>query len=131
MPEATVLRSATTTSVTPRWLSAQAAAAPSMPPPTMTTSAVSLIGAPGIQFGARQRHPRHRRRLDGDRDEVLGLEMQHVRLAAGPGDGLGLHRQHPQVVGQPAAALDRVEPRGELGVLRADARRVVPSWKSS
>mgnify|MGYP003694574319 CR=1 FL=1 len=45
IPDATVLRSATTTSVTPRWLSAHAAAAPSMPPPTMTTSGRWLIGA--------------------------------------------------------------------------------------
>src|SRR6478609_6106427 len=47
IPDATVLRSATTTSVTPRWLSAHAAAAPSMPPPTMTTSAVVIVGAFG------------------------------------------------------------------------------------
>ena len=125
MPDATVLRSATTTSVTPRWLSAHAAAVPSMPPPTMTTSAVSLItGPPGNPVGARQRHPSHRCRFDGHRDEVFGLEMQHVRLAAGARDGLGLHRQHPQVVGEPAAALDGVEPRRQLGVLRADPCRV-------
>src|SRR5215212_2435115 len=42
IPDATVLRSTTTTSVTPRWLSAQAVAAPSMPPPTMMTSAVII-----------------------------------------------------------------------------------------
>ena len=128
IPEATVLRSATTTSVTPRWVSAQAAAAPSMPPPTMTTSAVSAWLTArfpsGNPVGAGQRHPGHRRRLDGDRDEVLGFEVAHVRLAAGARDGLGLHGQHPQVVGQPPAALDRVEPRGQFGILRADARRV-------
>ena len=95
-----------------------------MPPPTMTTSAVSLTARSGNPVGARQRHPRHRRRLDGDRDEVLGFEVRHVGLAAGARDGLGLHGQHPQVVGQPPAALDRVEPRGQLRILRADARRV-------
>ena len=78
----------------------------------------------GDPVGARQRHPGHRGRLDGHRDQVLGLEVQHVGLAAGARDGLRLHGQHPQVVGQPAAALDRVEPRGQLGVLGADARRV-------
>ena len=45
-------------------------------------------------------------------------------LAARPGDGLRLHRQHPQVVGQPAAALDRVEPRRQLRVLGADPRGI-------
>ena len=53
-----------------------------------------------------------------------GSRWQHVGLAAGARDGLRLHRQHPQIVGQPAAALDRVEPRGQLGVLGADARGV-------
>src|SRR3979490_2977567 len=93
IPDATVLRSTTTTSVIPRWLSAHAAAAPSMPPPTMTTSA-ALIGAlcsSPKRSSARnpvrsgQRHPRHRRRLDGHGDEVLGLQVQHMGLAAGAG----------------------------------------------
>src|SRR5882672_11478340 len=95
IPDATVLRSTTTTSVTPRWLSAHEAAAPSMPPPTMTTSAVVIGGAlcssrkrssPRNPVRPRQRHPRHRRRLDGHGDEVLRFEVQHVRLAAGARD---------------------------------------------
>src|SRR6478609_11073353 len=133
IPDATVLRSATTTSVTPRWLSAHAAAAPSMPPPTMTTSAVVIVGAfcslrkrssarNPVRSG--QRHPGHCRGLYRHGDEVLGFEVQHVRLAAGAGDGLGFHGEHPKVVGQSPAALDWVEARGEFGILRADARRI-------
>src|SRR6185503_10337564 len=165
IPDPTVLRSATTTSVTPRWLSAHAAAAPSMPPPTMTTSAVVIVGplcssrkrswvlsalrASAHRFSlvfaqalmgalcssrkrssarnpvrSRQRHPGHRRGLYRHGDEVLGFEVQHVRLTAGAGDGLGFHGEHPKVVGQSPAALDWVEARGEFGILRADARRI-------
>ena len=47
-----------------------------------------------------------------------------MRLTAGPGDGLRLHGQHAQVIGQPATALDGIEPGGEFGILGADARRV-------
>lgn len=43
-----------------------------------------------------------------------------MRLAAGPGDGLGLHGEHSQVVGQPASALDRVEAGGQFRVLGTD-----------
>ena len=56
---------------------------------------------------AGERHARHRRRLDRQRHEVLGLEVVHVRLAAGAGQRLRLERQRAQVVGQPPAALDR------------------------
>src|SRR4029453_9430886 len=90
IPDATVLRSRTMTSVMPRWLSAHAAAAPSMPPPTMTTSAVliGVVSSSRKRSSARyplracQRHPRHRCGLDGHRDQVLRLEVPHVRLAA-------------------------------------------------
>src|SRR6478752_7897543 len=54
IPEPTVLRSATTTFVTPRCDSAQAAAVPSMPPPTITTSAFS-----GARFSSRERSSAH------------------------------------------------------------------------
>src|ERR1700712_3540023 len=160
MPDPTVLRSTISTSVTPRWARAHAAAAPSMPPPTMTTSAVSLTlalrgswippnvnpvrtfarsfalasrwaprrahGSPGSRnpVGARQGDPSHRGRLDGHGHQILGLEVPDVGLAARPGDGLRLHRQHPQVVGQPSATLHCVEAGGQLGILGADSRWV-------
>ena len=92
-----------------------------MPPPTITTSAVRHWRMPGNPFGARQRNAGHRGRLDRDGDQVLGFEMAHVGLAAGARDRLRLHRQHPQVVGQPAAAFDGIEPRRQFGILRADA----------
>src|SRR5215218_7539301 len=133
MPAPTVLRSATTTFVTPRCDRAQAAAAPSMPPPTITTSAVLIaLGSsrkrssllPRNPFGTGQRDTRHRRSFDRDGDQVLGLEMAHMGLSAGSRDGLGLHREHPQVVGQPPAAFDGVEPGCQLGILCADTRGV-------
>ena len=39
-----------------------------------------LVTRPGDPVGAGQRHPGHRRRLDGHRDQVLGLEVQTCAL---------------------------------------------------
>ena len=48
----------------------------------------------------------------------------HVALAAGARDGLGLERQHREIIGEPAPARNRVEAPHQLGVLRGDAGRV-------
>ncbi|MBF4476353.1 FMN-binding glutamate synthase family protein, partial [Rhodococcus rhodochrous] len=46
-----------------------------------------------------------------DGDEVLRFEIAQVRLAARPGDGLGFHGEHAQVVREATATLDRIETR--------------------
>src|SRR4051812_34571076 len=96
--------------------------------PFLAVASRSARGGPSSlprdPVGARQGHPRHRGRLHGDGDEVLRLQVPDVRLAARPGDGLGLHGEPPQVVRQPPAALDRVESGRQFWVLRGDARRV-------
>ena len=79
---------------------------------------------PGNPVRARQRHACHRRRLDRQRHKILRLEIVHVALAAGAGDGLRLERQHGQIVGEPPSGRDRIEARRELGILRGDAGRV-------
>ena len=73
---------------------------------------------------ARERHPRHRRGLDGKRDQILGLEVLDVRLAARAGERLGLEDHRAQVVRQPPAAELGIEARGELVVLRGDPHGV-------
>src|SRR5918994_3412254 len=98
---------------------------PRRPAPRFSNT-FSGTAAPGDPVGAGERHSGHRRCLDGERDEVLGFEVLQVRLPAGPGDGLRLHGEYAQVVGEAAAALDGVEAGGELGVLRSDAGRVAP-----
>src|SRR5512144_1123138 len=62
----------------------------------------------------RERHARHRRRLDRQRHQVLRLEVVDMALAAGPGDGLRLERQHREVVGESAPGRDRIEALGKL-----------------
>ena len=43
-----------------------------------------------------------------------------MRLAAGACEGLGLHGQHPQVVGESPSALDGIEILGQFRVLGGD-----------
>ena len=78
------------------------------------------LGADGSSSVREARNPvgrpgewnlRHRRGLDGERDEVFRLEVVHVRLAARTGERLGFERQHAEVVGDLAAAHDGIEPR--------------------
>ncbi|MPM07838.1 hypothetical protein SDC9_54147 [bioreactor metagenome] len=90
------------------------------PPPVPSES-----GLAGDPAGARKRHTRHRRRLDRQRAQILGLEIVDMALAAGPRDRLRLERQHREIVAQPARRLDRVEPRHQRGVLGGDAGRVL------
>src|SRR5215475_1415553 len=58
----------------------------------------SLFGLARNVGGARQRHPGHGGRLDGQRAQVFGLEAVHVGLAAGPGEHLRLDSQRVQEV---------------------------------
>ena len=62
-----------------------------------------------------QRHAGHRRRLDRQRNEVFRLQIVDVALAAGAGDGLRFQRQHAEIIRQPRAARDRIEPLPQLG----------------
>ena len=78
----------------------------------------------GDPVRAGERDARHRGRLDRQRDEILGLEVVDVRLAARAGERLRLEREHAQVVRDPAAAEHGVEARRELVVLRRDAGRI-------
>ena len=71
----------------------------------------SALLASRYPVGARQWHARHGGGLDRQRDQVFGLEIVQVALAAGARDGLRLQRQHRQIIGQPAARRDRIEPR--------------------
>ncbi len=89
-----------------------------------------------IRFGrdpvrAQRAHLRHRRRLDGECDEVLWFEIAQVGLAARAGEGLRLHRQHAQVVREAASAVDRVEVLLQFRILCRDACGVETAWKSS
>src|SRR6516164_1222621 len=52
---------------------------------------------------AREGNPSHRGRLDGERHEILRLEIVDMRLAAGAGDSLNLNRHHGKIIGQLAA----------------------------
>ena len=88
-----------------------------------SSASVRAVDA-GDPARAGERHARHRRRLDRQRDEILRLEVVDVRLAARARERLRLERQHAQVVGDAPPADDRVEPRGELVVLGRDAGRV-------
>ena len=58
----------------------------------------ALLGDAGDVVGAGQRHLRHRRGLDRQRAEVLGLERVDVRLAARAREHLHLERQRVQEV---------------------------------
>ena len=51
---------------------------------------------------SRERHARHRGSFHGECDEILGLEIVDVALAAGARDGLGLEREHGEVIREPA-----------------------------
>ena len=75
---------------------------------------VSQTVLPGIQSVPGQRHARHGGGLDGQRDQILRLQIVHVALAAGARDRLRLQRQHREVIGEPPAGRDRVEPRGQF-----------------
>ena len=76
---------------------------------------------PGIQFVPASGTPRHRRRLDRQRDEIFRLEIVHMALAAGPRYGLRLESQDREIVGETPSRRDRIETGGELWVLRGDA----------
>ena len=67
----------------------------------------------------------HRGRLDSERDEIFGLEIAHVGLAASAREGLQFQRHDLEVVGEPAAPQYRVEPLLQFGVLGVDPGRVL------
>src|SRR4051794_37761880 len=71
-----------------------------------------------------ERDPSHGSRLDRQRNEVLGLEVVDVRLAAGAGEGLRLERQDAKIVRDLAAAELRIEASVESFVLRRYPDRV-------
>ena len=72
---------------------------------------------------AGERHPRHRRGLDRERREILGLERVDVRLAARPREHLQLHGHRGQEVVDALRGLLDDEPLAELGILRRDPDR--------
>src|SRR5438093_5216951 len=74
--------------------------------------------------GACERHARHRRGLDRQRDEILWLEVVNMGLATRARGRLRLEREDAQVVRDPAPAEHRVETGRELVVLRRDPCRV-------
>src|SRR5262245_36300494 len=62
-----------------------------------------LTSHPRNPVGARERDAGHGGGLHGQRDQVLGLEIVQVRLAAGARDGLRFERHDRQVIGKLAA----------------------------
>src|SRR5262249_19773828 len=84
------------------------------------------VAAPWDPVGARQWHLGHRRRLYGQRDEIIWFQVVDVGLAAGRGQGGELHRERLQVVGHPPCARLRVEAALQIRVLRGHAHRAQP-----
>src|ERR1700738_2113170 len=89
-------------------------------------------------IGAGQRDAGHGGGFDGQRGEVLRLEIMKVRLAASTGQGLRLHCQHRQEIADAPCAFLDIEPAFERGVLRRDADRaasgvamVASAWLSA
>src|SRR6266568_2434798 len=73
-----------------------------------------------------QRHPCHCGGLDGECSEVLGLEIEQMRLAAGARKRLRLKRQHGQIIAHPTRARLDDEALLQRWVLRRDADRTAP-----
>src|ERR1700674_4840698 len=80
----------------------------------------------GYPVGPGNRNPRHGGGLYRECDEILRLQIMHVRLAACARDRLRLEGEHAQIVGELAARHDRIEPAREVFVLRGDARWIAP-----
>src|SRR5687767_4315461 len=76
---------------------------PNMPsPPTGERGYVhdpaSVPALPRDPVRAGKRHLRHRRRLDGERHQILRLQIMDMVLAAGARDGLRLERHDFQII---------------------------------
>src|SRR6516165_6537041 len=74
----------------------------------------ALLGLPGNVTRTGQRHLRHRRSLDSQRTEVLGLEAVHVGLATGSREHLRLDGQRVQEVVDALGRLVDLEPLAQL-----------------
>src|SRR5438105_247982 len=97
--------------------------------PAKIRSAERLILSPVLSrdpVRPRKRHLRHRRRLNGERHQILGLEIVNMTLAAGARNRLCLERHHLEVIGEPPPGLYWIEPLGKLGILGGDAGRIAP-----
>ena len=71
-------------------------------------------GAARDPLRAGQRHACHRGGFDGQRHEILGLKIMHMRLAAGARDNLSFHAQSPEIIRQPSPAEHRIKTLREL-----------------
>jgi len=80
--------------------------------------------ASGDPVGSGEGHACHRRGLDRQGNEILGLEVVNMGFAAGAGKRLRLEREDAQVVRDPATAEHGVETGREVVVLRRDPGRV-------
>src|SRR5712691_2610606 len=90
----------------------------------VTSPALALRGmASRDPIRAGERHARHGRGLDRQRDEILWLEVVNMGLAASARERLRLEREDAQIVRDPAPAEHRVETGRELVVLGRD-----PCW---
>ena len=85
-----------------------------------------MLGLADGVVRAGERHARHRRRLDRERREVLGLERVDVRLAARAREHLQLHGQRRQEVVDALGRLLDDEPLAELRILGRDPDRAAP-----
>ena len=54
--------------------------------------------------------------FEGEGDEVFGFEVAQVGLSTCPGEDLSFHGEHPQIVRDAPAALDRVEGVRQRGI---------------
>src|SRR5260370_14684512 len=82
-----------------------------------------LLGLPRDVVGPGQRDLGHRRGLDGQRAQVLGLEAVHVGLAARPREHLRLEGQGVQEVVDALGGLVDPQPLAHFRVLGGDADR--------
>src|SRR5207248_6671451 len=95
--------------------------------PAKMRSAESVMLSPILSrdpIRPRKRHLRHGCRFDGERHQILGLEIVNMTLAAGACNRLGFEGHHLEIVGEPPPRLYGIESLGKLGVLGGDAGRI-------
>src|SRR5215204_3919953 len=82
-----------------------------------------LLGYARDVVGAGERHLGHRRRLGGERGEILRLEAVNVRLPARAREHLHLERERVEEVVDAVRRLLHMQPLAQLRVLGRDADR--------
>src|SRR4051812_23537120 len=89
-------------------------------------SAASNSALPRNPVRARERNTRHCGRFHRQRDEILGLQIVDVALAAGARDRLRFQSQDREIVGELAAGDNGIQSLREHRILRRDAGGIAP-----